>query len=251
MLITYDSGFGVLGALYEYDSGKWSTFLNGSASAAYQDDAVFCAKDAANRPVCRRLSETTSTAQRRGAVARLQESADKLINLIPMYRLNGVKLADGSQFFSAFEPSPILKRSGYDGLLGPSTHGWVNGAVILATALAPIPRSVIEAVTSPTEAMFARHAADLAAYFDDVAMRFDDLVAAHKVQPRPLPQLAPETIEIVREVVIAKKRKTLATGAVVALGGAALTGLAVFGLRRRATPSSTFLMGSRNRRNCR
>lgn len=216
-----------------YDSVAWDRFVR-NARGDYADDAVVCTKDRANRPVCRRVAEATPAARRGGAVAALQRAADQLLNLIPAYQAAEVTLVGGERLYATFERDPIRVRSGYDGLLGPSAHGWINGAFILATALSEVPADVVLATFTPTEAVFARLATPLTTYFNGVVANIDQLIEAYKRAPRALPQLAPETIRVVEEVVTRRRMRVRGAGAIVAAGALSLGGVAALGVAKGA-----------------
>lgn len=217
--------------LGDFLPAQWETFL-GARGGVYADDLVTCVKDKGNRPVCRLTGEKTASAQRAGAVAALQRAADRLINLIPAYQAAEVTLVGGDKLYTSFERDPIGKRAGYDGLLGPSAHGWINGAFVLASALAEVPATVTQAVFTPTEAVFARLALPMTAFFNGVAENIDSLIEAYKKAPRALPQVAPETIRVVEEIITQKRQKIIGAGAVIAAGAVGIGAVSALGIAK-------------------
>ncbi len=185
---------GGLGAAFS----TFQDFVTGGQSATYQDPQglVFCNKDSGNREQCV-LNKFSGSKAKSGPIADMQKAADRLMVLIPGFNLEGqqivaqVPVGNGSTTetkvitltsdgFTAANP-PIASRSGYDGIVGPSTLDVVGIALQIASALAQVPDNVVLAYVNPLGSdQYAINAAGIAQYLNSVVDNFAILLQAFK-----------------------------------------------------------------------
>lgn len=222
-------------------SSDWNTFYNGGATA-YQDAArvAYCNRDSANRIQCVLQDYPAGAKAQSGPVANMQKATDALINKIPVWHMQVGQQADVTdpttgqiitKTIDALPDSPILHGSGYDGIVGPSTAGYVMVALILAGALKQIPERVGMPYINPTEANITAYAFSIASYLKSVVDNFDNLLAAYLNRNRqPATDVfEPSTVPSLAPYVPApdnKKRTALIIGTAAAMAG--VTGFAAF-----------------------
>lgn len=225
-------------------TGDYQGFLSGGQSATYKDaqNIVFCNKDSANRPQCV-LNSAVGAAARSGPIANMQRAVDRIMNAIPAFKLGGRQMTaplptgDGTtttdQTFTILDngPNPIQSRSGYDGVVGASTQGFTGEALILAGMLKQVPNSVALPFVSPgREDIYAIYSNEIAAYLNDVANNFQDLLADFTARGN-VPASTPLDVTTIPAVVpIAGEKRLAGKAAVIGAGVAmvSLTGLAAF-----------------------
>lgn len=238
--------------------GDFVAFNNGQASpATFTGDpagfglgaVVFCNKEAGtNRTQCI-LNKTGDGAK--APIRAMQIATDRIITLVNQGlrgQLEGDQLCaqfpreDGSGTFSNCAPigqiqdNPIATGGGggIDGIVGDSTRGPVALAITFAGALKQIPnRNVAIAFINPLNSgILAEMSGDIAAYLNDVADHFADLIAAFKARGDvPIQtQLDPATIEALPFVLPAAVAGSSNKKAIIATAAAmiGLTGIAAY-----------------------